>query len=189
MRREYTCDKIFRRGPELLRRSANEQIQDERHLLLQSNLWLNSSWVTNTAAPTYHGSPVHDEAAIKRKAQSATNRASGRFQECVGGRSAPLGPLLPHIIIATRQAPNQEQVLVTSVRKKHSSRCRLILFWLSFFFSLNFLLAQRPQLRITIWADLLSYNPWVSKIAWGEKPLVMKLPAAVMYSSGHLCII
>lgn len=94
--------------------------------------------------------------AIKTKAQSPTNRAAGRLQDCVGGRSAPLCPLLPHIIpliiIATRLAPNQEQVLFTSVLvalvPPHPPT-----------FKFNWSLS--PHLCVTGEADLLSYNPQV----------------------------
>lgn len=114
------ADKCF-----LLRSLADKQTQGERHLLSQSNLWGKSSWLTNTAVPTYRISPVDHEVSHQNNGQSPTNGASGRFQNCTGGRSALLGLLLPHIIpliiIATRHVPNQDQVLVTKKEKQQQS--------------------------------------------------------------------
>ena len=102
--------------------------------------------------------------AIKTKTQSPTNRACGRFQDCVGGRSEPLCLLLPHIIpliiIGNRLAPNQEKGLVTSLRKRNSRSQGLIFLWLPFFSHLMFCLFRSPH---------LSHNPQVSEKVWGEK--------------------
>lgn len=126
--------------------------------------------------------------AIKTKSQSPTNRASGRLQGYVGGRSAPSGPLppqiIPLIINATRQAPNQEQVPVTSVREKNSSSQGLLFFWLSFFLlfaSLKGCISVKASKQAC--CHVTQEFQAVTKIAWGEKPLQF------MYSSGHLCII
>lgn len=68
-------------------------------MLSQSNLWRGSSRLTNTAVPTYRMSPVDHEVSHQNNGPVTLMGASERFRNCIGGRSAPPGLLLPHLIM------------------------------------------------------------------------------------------
>lgn len=69
-------------------------------MLSQSNLWRGSSRLTNTAVPTYRMSPADHEVSHQNNGPVTLMGASERFCNCIGGRSAPPGLLLPHLIMA-----------------------------------------------------------------------------------------
>lgn len=69
-------------------------------MLSQSNLWRGSSRLTNTAVPTYRMSPADHEVSHQNNGPVTLMGASERFRNCIGGRSAPPGLLLPHLIMA-----------------------------------------------------------------------------------------
>lgn len=126
--------------------------------------------------------------AIKTEAQSHTNRASGWFQDGVGGRSAPFAPLLSHKIASDHywdQTGPQSGAGTSHICRKEKRYQRRRNFLVgSFSLSFTFCFSERPPLCAAI-HTLISYNLRLSKVACVEKALF----AAVLYSSGHLCII